>query len=647
MSTSISPNPCLDPDSMPVNPSARPRIGELIAARLTRRAALGALAATGAAALATPTAQGALASSSSLGFEELTRVLDDRLHVAPGHECQVLLRWGDPVLSDAPPFDPWKQTAEAQEKQFGYNCDFVAYMPLPAGSPSSRRGLLVVNHEYTNSELLFPGLTQATILEKITPEQVEIEMAAHGLSVVEIEFAGGRWRVVADSPRNRRISARSTPMIVSGPAAGHPRLRTSADPSARSVIGMLNNCAGGVTPWGTVLTCEENFNLYFAGDVLGLTEKRNYLRYNMGAGLARYPWWAKFQPRFDVTREPNEANRFGWVVEIDPYDPEWVPVKRTALGRLKHEGAATTLAADGRVVVYSGDDTQFEYIYKFVTEEKFDPAKRAANRDLLDQGTLYVARFEEDGRLRWLPLVHGTGPLTAANDFHAQADVVIECRRAADLLGATPLDRPEDVDVNPASGFVYAMLSNNTKREQVAPATPRAPNLYGHILELIPPNGAGGIDHGATEYAWDVFIQAGNPANPAEGAVYHPATSANGWFSGPDNCAFDRHGRIWIATDEAQKYARVANGLFASDTAGAGRALPRLFLVGPTGSEICGPCFTPDERTLFVAIQHPGEDPDSTFDKPSTRWPDYDEGVPPRPSVVAITRRGGGAIGEP
>lgn len=646
MSTSISPKPCLDPDSIPVNPSARPRIGDVIAARLTRREALGALAATGAAALAAPSARGALASSSSLGFEELTRVLDDRLHVAPGYDSQVLLRWGDPVLPGAPPFDPGKQSAAAQEKQFGYNCDFVAFLPLPPGSQQSTRGLLAVNHEYTNAELLFPGLTQETILEKITPEQVEIEMAAHGLSVVEIEFVGGRWRVVADSPRNRRISARSTPMTLSGPAAGHPRLRTSSDPSARAVIGMLNNCAGGVTPWGTVLTCEENFNLYFAGDVLGLAEERNYLRYNMGAGLARYSWWGKFQPRFDVTREPNEANRFGWVVEIDPHDPAWVPVKRTALGRLKHEGAATTLAADGRVVVYSGDDTQFEYIYRFVTEGKFDPTKRSANRDLLDQGTLYVARFEEDGRLLWLPLVHGTGPLTAANDFHSQADVVIECRRAADLLGATPLDRPEDVDVNPVTGRVYAMLSNNAKRDQVAPATPRAPNLFGHILELIPPKSAGGIDHGATEYAWDVFIQAGNPAHPVEGAVYHPATSANGWFSGPDNCAFDRRGRIWIATDEAQKYARVANGLFAADTAGAGRALPRLFLVGPTGSEICGPCFTPDERTLFVAIQHPGEDPDSTFDQPSTRWPDFDDRVPPRPSVVAITKPDGGLIGD-
>jgi secreted PhoX family phosphatase len=249
--------------------------------------------------------------------------------------------------------------------------------------------------------------------------------------------------------------------------------------------------------------------------------------------------------------------------------------------------------------------------------------------------------------MKWLPLVHGEGPLTAANGFAGQAEVVVEARRAAELLGATPMDRPEDVETNPVNGRVYVLLTNNSRRtrEQVNPANPRARNLHGHIVEVIPPGaGTGKVDHTAVEARWEIFIAAGKPGVDP-GAQYHRATSDSGWLSCPDNCAFDSKGRIWIATDGGPENAGIADGLWAADTSGYGRALTRLFYQAPTGAEVCGPRFTPDDRTLFLAIQHPGEDPGSTFETPSTRWPDFVDGAPPRPSVVAIVKKDGGVIG--
>ncbi len=583
----------------------------------------------------------AVFSAKRFDFEEITRGSDETHHVPTGYDVDVLLRWGDPLFADSPEFDPLQQTAAAQARQFGYNCDFVGFLPLEADDTAQTpRGLLCVNHEYTSTLLMFPDVVE-DFPNSMTEALSAVEMAAHGGSVVEIRFVAGRWQVALDSPFNRRIMASNTPMTYSGPAAGHTRLVTAADPAASRGTGTLNNCAGGMTPWGTYLMAEENFHGYFQGELdADHPETANHQRYGVPGGWFQ---WGCYHEEFNVSREPNAPNRYGWVVEVDVLDPQSTPKKRTALGRFKHEGAESVLAADGRVVLYMGDDERFEYVYKFVTEDRYDPDNRAANLDLLDRGTLYVARFEEDGLLQWLPLQHGQGPLTVENGFASQADVVIEARRAADLLGATPMDRPEDVEAQPGTGRVYVMLTNNTEREvdQVHAANPRANNAFGHIVEISTAQG----DHAATTGEWNILVQCGDPAEPSFAAMWNPQTSDNGWFGSPDNCAFDSAGRLWVATD-GNPTTGAADGLWALETEGPLRGTGYAFFRAPVGAEVCGPRFTADGKTLFLAVQHPGDGERATFAQPTTRWPDFDAAVPPRPSVVAIYRSDGGLIGS-
>ena len=314
---------------------------------------------------------------------------------------------------------------------------------------------------------------------------------------------------MANSKYARRITG-ETEMRISGPAAGHDRMKTGADPSGSKVLGMLNNCAGGRTPWGTWLTCEENINGYFSGE-LGAdhAEARNYRR--MGIPGRWYNWGDYFD-RFNLAKEPNEANRFGWAVEIDPFDPASTPVKRTALGRFKREGAAGILNKDGRYVIYSGDDQRFEYVYKFVTEGRFDPGNRAANMNLLDTGTAYVAKFNADGTGEWLALVHGQGPLTDANGFKSQADVVIEARTAADLLGATKMDRPEDVEANPKTNKVYVMLTNNS-RPQGGSGRCSQPARRQPVSATSSRSSPTGDDHAAVKFRWEILVKCGDPVD--------------------------------------------------------------------------------------------------------------------------------------
>lgn len=617
-----------------------PSIGELI----SRRSVLKGMAAGGALGLigcAAPGRDAPAGDAAPLGFTEVGRMTDDKAHVAPGYEAQVLIRHGDPIRRGGPAFRPAAQTGAEQAEQFGSDNDFIAFMPLPRGSRSSSRGLLGVNHENTRRHLLWPGLTGKDAGERMTRERVEVQMAAQGFSVLEVAKQGNGWRVVDDSPYNRRITA-STETRVSGPAAGSPRLRTTEDPSGTRVLGTFNNCAGGVTPWNTVLTAEENIQFYFLGDPAKTPEAAALKRHSITGRSGRYDTWGRYFERFHLEREPNEPNRFGWIVEIDPYDPKSVPVKRTALGRCAHECATTVVSHDGRVAVYSGDDARMEYVYKFVTRDKV-----GASRDLLDEGTLYVARFEADGKMRWLPLVFGQGKLTAANGFRSQADVVIEARRAADLAGATPMDRPEDVEAHPVSGRIYVVLTYNERRKpgETNAANPRGPNKHGHIIEIVPPLAGGRPDHTAEECEWGFFLLGGDPRNPEHGARYASPVSAQGWIAAPDNIAFDPAGRLWITTDGQEDAAGFNDSLYATEVSGAARGATRCFFVAPSGAEVTGPAFTPDGRTLFLAVQHPGADDGSSFEKPSTRWPDFQDGVPPRSAVLAITRKDGGEIG--
>jgi secreted PhoX family phosphatase len=635
------------------NPTDNPTMGDVINRRFSRRGFLGgSLAVTAIASTVSPLAlmiadEARAEGASAFSFTEVEAGVDETHHVAEGYDADVLLRWGDKVFADSPEFDPMNQTAESQSKQFGYNNDYVGFIPLDGADD---HGLLVVNHEYTNAELMFPNWASIgkdgegkdkVMMGEFTKDIVDIEMAAHGGTVIEIRKENGKWTPVLDGKMNRRLHV-GTEMALTGPAAGHDRLKTNADPSGTKVFGTLNNCAGGVTPWGTWLMAEENFHGYFVGELPeGHPETVNYKRYGAPAGWYN---WGTHHDRFDVSKEPNEPNRFGWVVEVDPMDPNSVPKKRTALGRMKHEGAESVVNKDGRVVFYCGDDERFDYVYKFVTAAAYNPDDRAANADLLDDGTLYVARFNADGTLDWMPLVHGEGPLNADNGFMSQADVVIEARRAGDLLGATKMDRPEDVQPNAMTGKVYCMLTNNTRRKEgdENAANPRANNAFGHIIEISETDG----DFASTRSTWEILLKCGDPSVAEVGASFSSATTTNGWFGMPDNCAIDADGRLWVSTDgNSERRTGRTDGLWAVDTDGDARATSKLFFRVPVGAEMCGPLFDPTGETVFLAVQHPGDEGLATYEQPATRWPDFRDDMPVRPAVVAVTRQGGGKIG--
>jgi secreted PhoX family phosphatase len=649
----------IDRPGLHAAPGARPHnesFGDVLARNMARRSFLLGAAASVPVLMTTTSlpsliGEAEAAPGSRLKFKPIEPTQADRIVVPEGYEHSVLAKWGDPIFEDAPEFKPAFQTAEKQRQQFGYNCDFVGFFPLN----DERRALLCVNHEYTSGPDMFrdyvPGAKK---------RETDVEIAAHGGSVIEIKKTEGVWELVKSDRYNRRITA-ETPMRITGPAAGHRLMKTSADPEGTTVLGMLNNCSGGKTPWGTWLTCEENFNQYFANNDQAEDEevKEVHSRYGVTAG-ATGRLWEKFYDRFDVTKEPNEAFRFGWVVEIDPYDPTFTPRKRTALGRAKHEAATCVVAPDGRVVVYTGDDQQFDYVYKFVTRGRYNPGRRQDNFDLLDNGTLYVAKFDDDNTGRWIELSMKNP--TLAKLFKNDGEILVKTRLAADAVGATAMDRPEDCQPNPVGGKVYLTMTNNSARTTVREnegeiaANPRVPNFGGHIIELTEKGG----DHASLTFAWEIFLLCGNPEidlktkkNELEPGLAASATffagyadaSKLGKVASPDNIAFDSQGNLWIATDGQPSNTDIGNpndALHVVPTDGPDRGYLRQFLSGPKGCEVCGPEFSGDETTVFAAIQHPGEG--GGFPNTISRWPDDKPYA--RPSVIAVRHKNGRKIGR-
>ena len=651
------------------NPTSHPHIRDEIEKALRRRsllkgAALGSgvmvigagLAGAGgglAAAALDRGPEGQTGDGSDLGnatFDSVAPNKRDNITVAGGFVTSVVMRWGDKVVAGAPTFDAYHQTVAAARKQFGYNCDYVGVLPLRGDD-----ALLVVNHEYTDENLMFPANTYTAA------EIKSIAMSSHGMSVVRIRRGSnpGQWEQLTDLSRayeNRRIHI-DTDFAIVGPAAGDARLRTVADPTGRTAKGTLNNCAGGTTPWGTVLSGEENFNQYF--DKSGTLDARytaEYARYGInGVGKG----WSEVDPRFDLTKDPHEPHRFGWIVELDPSDPKSTPRKHTMLGRFKHEGANIVIAKTGHAVAYMGDDERGDYLYKFVSAEKFQPSGTRSGRDnmqLLTKGTLYVARLtgdgtadgEYDGSGVWIPLCSDT---TSYVPGMSVADVLLFTRLASDKVTPTKMDRPEDVEPNLVNGKVYAALTNNSNRggthpvdeanplassmvraSLAAPLTSASGNRNGYVLEMTAAAG----DHSATTFTWDLMLVCGDPAAPETYFAGYDKSKVSP-ISCPDNVTFDSVGNLWISTDGNVLGSN--DGVFRVPTKGAERGRVQQFVTMPLGAEACGPLIADNSRSLFFAVQHPGEIDGATFENQASTWPHTDSF--PRPSVVVAYARGG------
>jgi hypothetical protein len=658
----------------PTNPSQNEYFGDVVTRALSRRSVLRAGAVVALAGMAAPAlgrgsavaapGQAGGPPAPGLRYTPVEPNTADAVHTPGGYLQQVVIRWGDPLFPDAPAFDPMNQTGAAQARQFGYNNDFLGLLPLGGDDH-----LMCANHEYTTEEMMLPAYDPAAP----TREQVEVAWAAHGLSVVAVTGKhqgkrSGALDVVVGHPLNRRFvtspdlvgEGTSSAFELSGPVAGTELVRTGADPAGTTVHGTLNNCAGGLTPWGTWLSGEENFDQYFANRsaVTDPMAAESLRRFGVPAGASERKWeW--YDDRFDLAKEPHEPNRFGWIVEVDPYDPASTPRKRTAMGRFKHEGANVALDRGNRVVAYMGDDARFEYIYKFVSRDAYRAGDAAHNATLLDNGTLYVARFdgdspgeidgtgtlpadgEFDGTGEWLPLATSAdGVATSHVPGLTGVEALVYAREAADLAGATKMDRPEDVDVSPKTGVMYAALTNNTARTfaQVDEANPRAFNKFGQVLELAHVNG----DATGSAFVWRLLLVCGDPDDPSTYFGGYDKSEVSP-ISCPDNLAFDKYGNLWVSTDGAGGSIGVNDALHGVAVDGRRRGEVRTFLTVPLGAETCGPIVT-DERVM-VAVQHPGEADGASFENRVSHWPDGGDSLP-RPSVVTVWRADGTKIGH-
>ncbi|WP_277212987.1 PhoX family protein [Isoptericola croceus] len=670
---------CADACAHPApNLSANEYFRDVASKALSRRVMLGGMAAAAAVVVAGAEVVGAQPATAAgkpgkpgkglaFGAIQPQPMAIDDLVVPEGYEWSPIIRWGDPILPGGRAFDAAAQTPEKQAKQFGYNCDYLDILPDDPKHITSMvetrrgtRGLLVANHEYTNPGIMFDGSYDAATRRAI-------ERAAHGMSIVEVtrRKEGTPWTYERIASRNRRVHM-DTEFVIDGPAAGHELMRTVEDPTGTRVRGTLNNCAGGTTPWGTVLSGEENFHGYLR---VNGADPRD-ARYGLRDAATRYGW-ENDDPRFDGNNPgyENENHRFGWMVELDPYDPDAAPVKHTAMGRFKHEGANVILAKNKQVVAYMGDDERFDYVYKFVSKHAMRPGNsaeaRAFNKTLLSEGDLYVARFEGnsageidgsgalpsdgafDGTGEWLPLVlDGESQV----DGMSLAEVLVFTRLAADAVGATKMDRPEDVEPNPFTGRVYVACTNNSDRgtgtnAPADEANPRGSNRHGHIVEMIEDGG----DQTATTFTWNLLIVCGDPE--VDDTAYFSGFPADkvSPISCPDNVAFDTDGNLWISTDGQPSSIQKCDGLFKVTLDGRQRGRVEQFLSVPRSAETCGPLVDVRDSMAYVNVQHPGDD--GSFAAQTSYFPDYlaeGEEVPagawrgPRPSTVQVFPAGAG-----
>jgi uncharacterized protein len=602
----------------------RPAVQEfdrVVARAISRRGFLGVLA-LGSAAAAMGTLSGAgraMASTSRFAFTPIDIATDSTIHVPAGYKWQVVAQWGQPLFSDAPAFDPATGvTAAGQMRAFGENTDGMEMFNIGG------KQVIAVNHEYANLEVNLPGRPDEGMPQNA--DDVMLVQNAQGVSVMEVAQGANGWEVVVDSPFNRRIT-HNTPMTLTGPAAGHDLMKTAADSTGTQVLGTLNNCGSGRTPWGTYLTCEENFNGYFGSTNADLAVSDDFKRYGIGVE-GRYAY-EKFDARFDIATNPNEPNRHGYVVEINPGDPASVPVKHTALGRFKHENAALVVARDGRVVVYLGDDERSEFLYRWVSRDAYVVGGDTST--LLSEGQLYVAKFADDMTGQWIALTPEATGMDAAM-------IAIHTRQAGSAVGATTMDRPEWVAVNPVAIEAYVALTNNSNRgvkpnaggdeTPVGGPNPRAENEYGQIVRWYPD----AEDHTSDTFGWDIYVMAGNPTVHQDAYAGSANVTAGNMFNSPDGMMFDGNGMLWIQTDgddsNAGDFAGQGNNQMLVGDPVTGEIA--RFLTGPVGCEVTGFTVSSDRRTIFVGIQHPG-----------AGFPA--EGLP-RSAVVAITREDGAVI---
>ena len=701
MSSLLHPDGKLNPSDSVANESTHHTIHEIIAASLSRRGFIKGSVGVTALAISSGSILSTFSSNVSADDPKKYRIkpeslspeigftavpanvipMTDVVTVPKGYTARVLVAWGD-SLNNQPNWNPSYAMDEAtQLHSYGAHTDGMHFFG------NNKSGVLVTNSEYVDPPLINaikPSSAYATTA--ITLEMVRVQQAAHGVNVLEIGAESRKnnknWQINRQSKLNRRITG-NTPCLISGPAAGNEMLKTDFEPTGLTVLGTLNNCANGYTPWGTYLACEENFNGYFGSTDTSFVQSNHERRYGITRAGFGYRWH-EADDRFNLNLNRNEPNRFGWVVEVDPSNPKSKPIKRTALGRFKHESAGLAIDKHNRVAFYMGDDERNEYVYKFVCTNKLNKRNMRANRDMLDNGTLYVAKFNTDGTGEWIALVHGQNGLIAENGFANQAEVVIKARQAGDLLGATMMDRPEWTTVHPTTGEVYLTLTNNSRRGNtpvsnnkvdgttsagsanpaVNAANPRPDNDYGHIIRWRE------LDNKVTALAfeWDIFVQAGDKSTAKTLGSSYTNAEANATpvgyagniqgddFGAPDGAWIDQNGRLWIQTDQAgdAKGDWVNIGGNSMLCANPQTGETRRFLTAPPHAEVTGVIATPDGKTMFVGIQHPGEDWVNEFTDNST-WPDNAANgattmsplgaIKPRSGIVVITKDDGGVIG--